>query len=220
MPVTTLPGAYSWLGGRLDRRIAQANSLQRDYASQLLVPWRFRFLSESLLANTWLDWNEFVRMVILISCSGGTTRSGIAVPVRLAPLNSTARITYEFSQYGKGEVPKIGKVHSSIVEPTWANPASLIASITGLAPANYAQLQAAFGAGGLPGPARIQLVRNATAHKTPAMRAAAQALKAFYSVTHYLEPIDLIWGSDPSTAGIAIFDWIDDLRTISDLATA
>lgn len=220
MPVTTLPGAYAWIEGRLDRRITQANAIQSDYLSKLLVPWRFRFLSESLLANIWLDWNEFVKLTVLISCTGGNTRSGVLVPARAVPLNSKSRIIYEFAQYGKGEVPKVGKIHTSIVEPTWANPSTIVTSINGLAPSNSAQLGAAFGAGGLPGPGRIQMIRNASAHKSSAMRATAQGLRAFYTVTHYLEPIDLVWGVEPGTGNIALFDWIDDLKTISDLATA
>jgi hypothetical protein len=219
MPITTILGLHTWIHNRIDLRIEQANSIQEEYFSSGLTPWRFRFLAESLLSNLWLDWNEFAKAVICISCRGSITRNGVAIPARVGVMNTTERITYEFSQYARGQIPKPALVHSSIVEPTWARPDKIVACLKGINMGNSMTLQAAFGAAGLPGPHRIQLVRNATAHKSRAMRVDAQSLRAFYSTPHFYEPIDIIWGVDPASGGVAIFDWLDDLKTISSLAT-
>ena len=141
------------------------------------------------------------------------------MPARVAPDNCENRIAYEIKQYGGGSLVKPEKIFSGSIEPTWAHPDRIIACITGLAPSNTFALQMAFGSAGLFGPKRIHLVRNACAHKSRLNRNDVRSLRSLYLTNHFLDPIDIIWGSNSSTNSIAIFEWIEDLENIADLAT-
>lgn len=214
-----LSGSYVQLMSRLAKRRAQTDAIMTRQTSGELKPWEFRFLAEALLANTWLDWNSFVKQVLVASCQGTRTRNHVAIAARACPDNSEARVRYEFKKYQKGDPVAPGVTDSGQLEPTWAHPWNLIACINGLAPANMLTLQQAFGAGGLVGPKRIHLVRNACAHKSKVNRSAVRALRAGYSTSHFLDPIDILWAFNSATGAIAIFEWVTDLETIAGLAT-
>ncbi|SFM40001.1 hypothetical protein [Nitrosomonas communis] len=216
----TLARCYVQINSRLSRRHKQATSILDDHVNGNLSPWEFRFLAEALLSNLWIDWNVFVKQVLLLSCRGTTTRSGVIVPARLAPNNTESRITYEFIQCSKNATVNPTKTYSGSIEPTWAHPDRIIGCISGLATSNTTELQNAFGSAGLFGPKRIHLVRNACAHKSKFNRnEVARALRGLYLTNHFLDPIDIIWGNNSSTNSIAIFEWIADLTDIADLAT-
>jgi|APLak6261663543_1056040.scaffolds.fasta_scaffold02259_2 hypothetical protein len=215
----TLTGSYARICGRLARRHDQATSIFDDHAKGILSPWEFRFLAEALLSNLWIDWNFFVKQVLVLSCNGSITRSGVIVPARSAPNNSESRITYEIMQYSKNATVNPNRTFSGAIEPTWAHPDKIIGCITGLAPSNISTLQQAFGSAGLFGPKRIHLVRNACAHKTRSNRNDVQVLRSLYLTNHFFDPIDIIWGNNSSTNSIAIFEWIEDLEDIANLAT-
>jgi hypothetical protein len=211
---------YVRISGRLSRRHRQATLILNDHVNGVLSPWEFRFLGEALLANLWIDWNIFVKQVLLLSCNGSITRSGVIVPMRPSADNSESRITYEFIQYSKNLTVNPTKIYSGSIEPTWAHPDRIIGCITGLAPSNTNALQGAFGSAGLFGPKRIHLIRNACAHKSKHNRKdVMRTLRGLYLTNHFKDPIDIIWGSNPTTNSIAIFEWIDDLINIADLAT-
>lgn len=210
---------YTRISGRLARRRMQANTILLDHANSALTPWKLRFLSESLLSNIWIDWNNFVRDLFIESCNGTISRSGTVIPPRAVTDNSPSRICYEVKQLASGNNVQAGKIYSGSQDPTWANPDKIIACITGLAPANASTLQQAFGAGNLVGHKRIHLVRNACAHKSRQNRAGVMALTITYPTTHFYDPVDIIWGTNASTKSIAIFEWISDLETMADLAT-
>lgn len=211
--------SYARINSRLSRRRKQATSILDDSVNNILSPWEFRFISEALLFNLWIDWNTFVKQVLVLSCNGSITRSGAVVPARTVPDNSENRIAYEMRQYSKGFAVHPTKTFSGAVEPTWAHPDRIITCITGLASSNTAALQMAFGAAGLFGPKRMHLVRNACAHKSRLNRIDVLSLRSLYSTNHFFDPIDIIWGSNPSTNSIAIFERIEDLEYIADLAT-
>lgn len=197
----------------------QANTILLDHANSALTPWELRFLSESLLSNIWIDWNNFVKDIFIESCNGTITRCGTVIPPRAVADNSPDRICYEVKQLASGSNIQAGKIYSGSQDPTWANPDKIIACIAGLAPANVSALQQAFGAGNLVGHKRIHLVRNACAHKSRTNRANVMALLTSYSTKHFFDPVDIIWGTNASTNSIAIFEWISDLETMADLAT-
>lgn len=215
----TLSSRYNNISGRLARRRMQANNIFLDYANAALTPWELRFLSESLLANIWIDWNNFVKEIFIESCSGTITRRGEIIPPRAVADNSPDRICYEVKQLALGNNIIQGKVDSGLQDPTWANPDKIIRCITGLGPANVSTLQQAFGSGNLVGHKRIHLVRNACAHKSRLNRSNVMSLLTFYPTKHFYDPVDIIWGTNASTNSIAIFEWISDLETMADLAT-
>jgi hypothetical protein len=197
----------------------QANTIFLENANNKLTPWKLRFLSESLLSNIWIDWNNFVKDVFIESCSGTISRRGTVIPPRSVADNCPERICYEVKQLIAGKNVQLNKIYSGQIDTTWANPDKIITCITGLAPANVNTLQQAFGAGNLVGHKRIHLVRNACAHKNRLNRAAVLALKTSYPTIHFYDPVDIIWGTSASTKSIAIFEWISDLETMADLAT-
>jgi hypothetical protein len=41
-----------------------------------------------------------------------------------------------------------------------------------------------------------------------------------YITTHYLDPIDIAWGVNPATNGIAMYEWLSDMETMADVATS
>lgn len=215
----TLEGLYARIMSRLSRRRMQANSILADHANGLFSPWEFRFVAEALLSNLWLDWNAFVKQTFILSCNGSITRTGATVLAREAQDNSESRIAYEVQQYIKGRKAPPNGTHNGSLEPTWAHPHRIITCINQLAPSNISTLQLAFGSAGLVGPKRIHLVRNACAHKTKENRAAVLELRSSYITNHFFDPIDIIWGSNPTTSSIAIFEWIEDLEDIAQLAT-
>lgn len=176
-------------------------------------------MSESLLSNIWIDWNNFVKDIFIESCNGTITRRGTIILPRAVADNSPERICYEVRQLALGNNIQVDKIYSGPQDPTWANPDKIIACITGLAPANVSTLQQAFGSGNLVGHKRIHLVRNACAHKSRLNRANVMALLTFYPTKHFYDPVDIIWGTNASTKSIAIFEWISDLETMADLAT-
>ena len=53
----------------------------------------------------------------------------------------------------------------------------------------------------------------------PAAPVGVKALRAFYSTPHFMDPIDILWGKS-GVNGIAIYEWILDLETMAELATA
>ena len=112
-----LGSSYVQIMGRLARRRSQANAILLDSANATLTPWELRFLAESLLSNLWLDWNTFVKRVIVGSCNGSVTRSGAYLPPRATPDNSEARVCYEMKQYASGSSATPGRIYSGVVEP-------------------------------------------------------------------------------------------------------
>jgi hypothetical protein len=166
-----------------------------------------------------LDWNEFVKAVLIDSCQGAVTRAGLVIPARAVADNSEQRIRYEIKQYGQGNPAPQGRTDSGAIEPTWANPTKIVRCLSGLNPTNVAALQSAFGAGGLLGSTRIHAVRNACAHKSRHNRLEVATLRASYITAHYLDPIDIVWAIDALSGTTAIFDWMVDLETVADLAT-
>lgn len=204
---------------QLGRRRGQANEISNAYVDGKLRPWEHRFLAESLLSNIWIEWNFFVKKILVSSCSGSVTRSGRKIPTRAVADNSEARIAYEFSQLVRGHSIRAANVSLGAVEPTWAHPDKIVVCISGLAPSNTNDLVAAFGSAGLFGPKRIHLVRNACAHKSRQNRMEVQSLRSQYSTEHYLDPIDIVWAQNMSTNSIAIYEWIEDLEIIAELAT-
>lgn len=210
---------YVQLIARLSKRRAQATAILNDQAKGILLPWELRFLGESLLSNIWLDWSNFVKHVLVASCAGTVSRSNLPIASRTLTDNSEARIRHEFKRYSKGCLPTPAGVDNGQLEPTWAHPDYLVACLTGLGPSNTGVLQNAFGSGGLPGARRIHLVRNACAHKSKANRISVKTLRAFYSTPHFMDPIDILWGKS-GVSGIAVYEWILDLETMAELATA
>lgn len=202
--------------GLIERRRKQANSILSDSS---LTPWERRFLTESLISNLWLDWSKFVKQVLISSCNGSPTRSGVNILPRLSPDNSEPRIRHEIKRIYKNCAPVPGQIDNGALEPTWAHPGKIVGYITGLSPANALVLQGAFGAGNLPGHKRVHLIRNACAHKSISNRMEVATLRSNYDTSHFMDCIDIVWGVNLATNKIALFEWLADMEIMADAAT-
>lgn len=181
--------------------------------------WEFKYLSASLLSDIWQTWCDFCRSVILKSCIGSKTKSGISVPPRPG-LNSWGRIAYEATQAFKGRpIRPAGTTTFRRHEPTWGDQSLLIRAIPVLSPANRNSLIAGFG---LPfsAPRHIQAIRNACAHLNSESMNEIRRLMIYYNGTNLSHPIDIMWWLDPLSRTDAVFTWIDELEIIADHVTS
>jgi len=211
-----LVASYAQIVGRINRRRKQADSILLNTS---LTPWERRFLTESLISNLWLDWSNFVKQVLIASCSGSPTRSRGHVVARIAPDNSEPRIRYEVKRIYKNAARVAGLVDTGVLEPTWAHSNKIVGYVTGLAPSNVAVLQGAFGSGNLPGHKRVHLIRNACAHKSKNNRIEVAALRSIYLTPHFIDPVDIVWGINSTSNKIALYEWLTDMETMADSAT-
>lgn len=181
--------------------------------------WQFRYLSYTLVSETWQAWCLFCRAVILKSCQGAVTRSGNLVNPRTTE-NSWQRIAYEIQQHAKGLTPRArSRVRFQRHEPTWGDQNLLLRAIPGLAPHNSASLISGFGLS-LNGPRHLQHVRNACAHLTPESINQVKNLTIYYRGASLSDPIDILWWIDPTTQTDAFYQWLDDMEAIAGIVTA
>jgi hypothetical protein len=207
------------LVGRVHRRasfVATVSSRSR---------WEDRALSEALISDLWQIWNEFVRQILLASCSGCTTRSGIIVAARRGD-NSWQRVSYEARQHAQaskfGKRARIGRAARAAgryQDPTWGDLDTLVDVTIGLAPSNAGSLSTAFGATSR-GLKDLQTVRNACFHKNEENWATVKSLEGIsFSSSDTRDPSELAWKMYLGKSTAAIFDWTDAVMTVCGSAT-
>jgi len=180
--------------------------------------WQQRYLSYSVASQLWQIWCSFCRDVILNSCQGGTTRSGIRIVARPND-NSWERVGYEAKEYAKGNTPHTTRtLRFRSQEPTWGDQAFLLRSMTGLSPVNLTTLQTGFGLS-LSGPRHLQIVRNACAHTDSETMLQVRRIAINYNGVNLQNPIDIIWWLDSTTKTDAFFQWIEDMEVIAGIVT-
>jgi hypothetical protein len=165
-------------------------------------------------------WNEFVRGMLLASCSGCATRSGVVVPARPGD-NSWQRVSYEARQLAlaskvgrKAIINKTGKTKGRYEDPTWGDLDTIVDVAVGLAPSNAASLSTAFGATSR-GLKDLQTVRNACFHKNDESWALVKNLESvFFASSDTRDPSDLAWKMYLGKSTVAIFDWTDAVMTV------
>ncbi|MEO7161724.1 MAG: hypothetical protein ABI041_02280 [Bdellovibrionia bacterium] len=176
--------------------------------------WKFRYLSEGLMLETWQSWNSFCRISIINSCLGCLCTDGIQITARTGD-NSWQRIGFIF----KSKTIAKGLLKSSHNEPTWGDIDKLIAAASNLKTVNELALLSAFGLPTLNESAKhMQTVRNCIAHKNPETINNVKKLYLYYSVpSGDMRPHELIW-QDNASGEIAYFSWLADLRQMAVLS--
>jgi hypothetical protein len=204
---------------RLERRLSKFENIfidrQQSYMNCKTLD-RFNEL-EGLVSVTWQAWSAFCRGVVIDSCLGTTTASGLVTLPKIEWV-SWRRVTYEATCFAKSTVPKVTKATTSIrQEMTWGDQDRLLRAINGLRPTNFAQLLPGFGLG-VVGPKHLQKVRNATAHMNNESMLEIKALSATYFGPRLRHPLDISWWQHAATRETAYLSWIDDLRDIARVA--
>ena len=87
-----------------------------------------------------------------------------------------------------------------------------------LAPQNASTLISTFGSV-TGGPAHLQIVRNATAHRNRETHREILRLRPFYNPKSVRHPTDVTIWTDPISQDYAFISWVDEMRLISDLVT-
>ena len=190
-------------------------------ADARLTRWRRRALTEVLVSDLWQAWNEFVRDILIASCAGCVTRSGVIVAARPG-LNSWQRISYEAKAYatvGKTGTP-IKKLKAKWLnshryqDPTWGDLDHIVDVVNGLAPANLTDLRSAFGATAR-GLKDLQTVRNACFHKNrESWDAVKDAETVYFSSSDTRDPSDLAWKTYLGKTTPSFYDWTDAVTIV------
>lgn len=168
---------------------------------------------EGAVSQAWQVWCGFCRQVIVESCSGTTTMSGVVV-APLAPPPSPGRISYVAKQLIGGHNVKPGKECLPHQEPTWGDPQVCIEAIDHYLPANGASLKLGLNMA-YAAPEHLRAVRNATAHLTSDGVKSVKKISIYYQGSKISHPLDLLdWKIKGSGENVFLV-WLDDLRTMA-----
>ena len=174
--------------------------------------------TEGLLSFTWQTWCGFCRSVLLESCNGTTTRSGVAA-VGTEPGLSSGRIAYVAKAVSRGDSIKPEKELASHQEPTWGDRQVVLDCARHFNVSNEENL-----AVGLLLETRaaedMRTIRNAAAHISKSGMDEVRALSAFYSGKQLRHPTDFLFWNDNETGDVAFSVWINDLIECADLMTS
>lgn len=170
---------------------------------------------EGLVSSLWQSWCGFSRSVLLDSIKGAITNSGI---VTTSPFinHSESQIAFVAKQLNQGT--NISDIRSlpPYQEPTWGDLDCLGRIAAGIDCSNANTLLSAFS--GAHKISDLQMCRNACAHLTSHNLTEIRAAKVRYLNTTSIHPSDLIFWIDPSTNYFLWRTWLDEIKTISNLA--
>lgn len=180
-------------------------------------PWQAQYFSTSLLSAIWHSWCHFCRELVLLSCSGTTSRGGVVIPPRNG-LNDWQRVAYEVNQLRRGRAVSLnGSVRVMREEPTWGDVDVLIRAVPGLGLANQSSLMSGFGLA--TAAKHIQLVRNACAHLNSETMSDVRSILPFYSGGRISHPSDVMWMLNSAGTTDVVFIWLEELEVVADILT-
>lgn len=172
---------------------------------------------EGILSSTWQAWCGFLRAVLLSSCRGTVTRSGLEV-APLAPAHSFERIAYIAKCLGRGDNIRDNGELLPHQEPTWGDRQLVLECARFLNLSNLESLEV-----GLLLETRadrdLRRLRNATAHLSMSGMAEIKELGAYYSGRNLRHPTDFMSWIDNQSGEIAFSVWIVDLLECAELMT-
>ena len=201
----------SWVETRLMRRLTIAELRISDYLQRTSTPpsnGRELHELEGWLSELWQVWGRFCRRVVVESCIGCVSSSGIVVPSSHA---TEAHVSYVASKQKRGAPPPILGTNALLrIEPTWGHIDKLLEVIQALAPHNSGSLLAAFGT--VPEIEHIRLIRNAAAHLHSQNFSDVVAFQANYVGTSIKHPLHALLWLDPSTGRTLAQARIEDMR--------
>ena len=172
---------------------------------------------EGVLSIAWQSWCGFCRSVLIKSCTGTTTRSGI-ITVPLSDISSAGRLAYVAKMVAQNRSVLPIKTLLSHQEPTWGDRALLQDLVDYLNPTNSVDLlNGILMATRAPGDMRI--VRNATAHINCDNGRLIEQLKIHYLGRSIIHPTDLLkWQTKIDREFVFSF-WLSELLEVADAMT-
>ena len=169
---------------------------------------------EGLISATWQYWCHFCRSVIVHSALGAKTATGVVLPACAATWEEVSAAAVRVAR-GKSPIP--GQVNKILRhEPTWGDTMKLLDIISNLPLANQIQLAQSFGASTYI--SHLQTVRNAAAHRHNQNTADVLALGPMYVVSRLRHPTEAVFWLEQQSQDLAYLFWLDDMKTIGNLA--
>lgn len=179
-----------------------------------LRQWR---ILEGILSSAWQTWCGFSRSVLIKSCHGTTTRTGLHVAA--SPVfHSEGRISYIAKCLAGGHPIKANKVLSPHQEPTWGDRQLVLDAARHLAVGNVGSLEL-----GLLLITRaatdMRTVRNASAHLSRANLQEVQALAAYYHGSRLRHPTEMLLWTEHQSGENCFHLWLADLLDCAEVMT-
>lgn len=172
-------------------------------------------LLEGALSDAWQAYCSFVRQLVIRSCTGCSTASGLVYAASIVPAQ-WQRASYIAIRAKQGRSIQPGHANNFLwKEPTWGDTNSIVDIVSALNPGNAHTLIAHL-AGGLTGPKHCQTVRNACAHRNYQTKSEVSYLAAAYIATRIRHPTDAMTWRVPTSLEFAFLSWLDDMKTIAE----
>jgi len=179
-----------------------------------LRQWR---ILEGILSSAWQAWCGFSRSVLIKSCNGTTTRTGLNVAAPPAPIPE-GRISYIAKCLANRSIIKDNKVIAPHQEPTWGDRQIVLDAARHLAVGNVGSLEL-----GLLLITRaatdMRTVRNASAHLSRANLQEVQALAAYYHGSSLRHPTEMLLWTENQSGENCFHLWLTDLLDCAELMT-
>jgi hypothetical protein len=197
---------------KLERRLNAISDLFVQNHTELVAtigPRRW-YLLEGMLSHGWQSWCGFCRDVMIDSCLGTTTATGMKT-VPDPDWTDKDRVAYIAKCYSLGGSPKAGKKLAAMrYEMTWGDVNRLLKAASGLSPTNSKSLQSGFGLS-VNGARHLQTLRNACAHLNAETMTEVKQITSNYSGTGLRHPTDLLLWIDTSVGYPVLLSLFDDL---------
>lgn len=206
---------------RFLRRLDALENLFSDWAAD--APSRLQekdlLFLEGLISNLWQHWSLFCRRVVFASALGCITRNGITISSCVNP-QKWERVSYlAWRAKSNGSVQPLSINNDLKKEPTWGDVIKIQSIISALALNNRSHLDSCFGSI-TRGPAHLQIIRNATAHRNFQTFNDVKNLGVYYVARPIRHPAETVIWSEPKSKDYAFIVWVDEMRIIADLITS
>lgn len=181
--------------------------------------WQFNNLTEVLISDIWQSWNHFCRELFLISCRGCKARDGSTI-IAIQEQLTWKRLCYLAKSTISNKNPT-ATGHASFFmrsEPTWGDLSVFVKILNGVKPNNFNHLMSTYGS--FNRLKHMQNVRNACAHKNVETINELKNLSTHYGFMNLKNAPEIAWKTQLNSSNLAIEVWLDEMRTIADLATS
>lgn len=175
-------------------------------------------LLEGLLSRFWQEWAHFCRSVIVLSCTGSTTSTGVLVAAH-PEAHSAQHVSGAAVRARKTPSPPTwGNVANALRnEITWGDTDVLATILPRMNVPRHGHLLAAFSQAHESAKA-IQTIRNAAAHFNPETMADVVNLSSKYTAFQITHPTQALFWTSPASGDYLFRYALDDLKENASIA--